>query len=133
MGFFRSQPQQPVPWRLLLLSVLVLWIAPIGVGLVGLLIFFLISTVSAEFGLLIWFSATALTFSPLFSWIGWLIALPPVALALRLGWFGWVEALLIGAAAGAVAGGLAEIEAALPFGMGALLVLRAVLGRLLPI
>ncbi len=89
--------------------------------------------VSAEFGLLIWFSATALTFSPLFSWIGWLIALPPVTLALRLGWLGWVEALLIGAAAGAIAGSLAEIEAALPFGVGALLVLRAVLGRLLPI
>jgi glucose-6-phosphate-specific signal transduction histidine kinase len=70
-----------------------------------------------------------LVLSPLFSWIGWLIALPPVWLALRFGWFGWLSAAAIGAAAGGVAGEIAGTALALPFGLVALVALRAVLGR----
>ena len=133
MAVLRSQPLNPVPLQPLLLSVVGLWMAPVAVGLVGLLMAVLTGRTWAEFGLGVWFFANALTFSPLFSWVGWLIALPAVWAALRHGWFGWGGAALIGAAAGAIAGSLVDTEIALPFGIAALILLRAVLGRLLPL
>lgn len=129
MGLLRSPPQVPVPWTKLLLAMAALWLAPVLLGLIGLMLFLIIGKTWADFGLGVWFTANALVFSPLFSWIGWLIALPPVALALRQGWFGWASAALIGAAAGFVAGQIAQSAIALPFGVAALLALRAVLGR----
>jgi glucose-6-phosphate-specific signal transduction histidine kinase len=87
----------------------------------------------SEAALLVWALAYALLFSPVFSWIGWILALPAVTLALRFGWFGWLSAALIGAIAGAVAGEALQIEAAPAFGLVALLCLRALLGRRLPL
>lgn len=133
MGLFASQPQTPLPWVKLALSIVALWIAPVLVGAVGLLMYNVIGKTWADFGLGVWFFANALFWSPLFSWIGWLIALPPVALALRYGWFGWATAALIGAAAGFLAGEAAQSEIALPFGIIAILALRLVLGRALPL
>ncbi|GAB1478741.1 hypothetical protein MASR2M74_12910 [Paracoccaceae bacterium] len=133
MALIRSRPQIPVPWQPLFLSVVALWLAPVLVGVAGLAMYGTIGKTWAEFGLGVWFVANALAFSPLFSWVGWLIALPPVWAALRLGWFGWLGALVIGAAAGAIATEVVQTPAALAFGIGALLVLRAVLGRLMPL
>lgn len=123
----------PVPWRSLLVSVGVLWIAPVLVGFAGLLLFALFGQTYGDYGLYVWFAANALTFSPLFSWVGWLIALPIIWLALAWGWFGWLPAAAIGALAGSAAGALADTDIALPFGIVALLALRAVLGRVLPL
>lgn len=133
MALIRSIPQTPVPWQRLLLAVAALWLAPVLVGFVGLAMFGIVGKTWAEFGLGVWFVANALTFSPLFSWVGWGIALPPVWAALRFGWFGWVPALAIGSAAGGLATEIAQTEAALPFGIVALLILRAVLGRMIPL
>lgn len=133
MGLIRSQPQIPVPWARLGLSIAALWIAPVMVGAVGLLMFGVIGKTWADFGLGVWFLANALFWSPMFSWIGWLIAALPVALALGRGWFGWLPAAVIGAIAGSLAGAAVETEIALPFGLVAVLVLRAVLGRALPL
>ena len=133
MALIRSTPQNPVPLQPLLLSVVALWLAPVLVGFAGLAMYGLIGKTWAEFGLGVWFVANALAFSPLFSWVGWLIALPAIWAALRLGWFGWLGALAIGAAAGAIATEVVQTPAALPFGIGALLALRAVLGRLVPL
>jgi len=110
-----------------------LWIAPVGLGLIGLALAVPAGRLWAESSLELWFIASALIFSPLYSWIGWLIALPSVMLALWQGWFGWATALLIGAGSGLVAGTLADTEISLPFGIVALLVLRAVLGRIMPL
>ena len=131
MALWRSRPQVPLRWPVLLASVAALWLAPIAVGRMGLGLFFVFGKVWADLGLGVWFVANALTFSPLFSWIGWLIALPMIWLALGRGWFGWAAAALIGAAAGAIAGELAATELALPFGFAALLALRLLLGRVL--
>lgn len=133
MTWIRSAPQRPVSWRPLLLAVAGLWITPVALGLAGLMVFTLFGQAAAETGLYLWFVSNALLFSPLFSWIGWLAALPGVALALRHGVFGWAGAALIGAVAGSVAGAVAETEIALPFGILALLALRAVLGRWMPL
>lgn len=133
MALLRSQPQVPLRWPPLLVSVAALWLAPIAVGLLGLAMYFAFGRIWADLGLGVWFVANALTLSPLFSWLGWLIALPMIWAALRHGWFGWASAALIGAAAGAAAGKLADTELALPFGILAILALRFVLGRLLPL
>jgi hypothetical protein len=133
MGLLRSAPLHPVPLPPLLLAVAALWAAPVLIGLFGLAMYMVIGRTWADLGLGVWFAANALTFSPLFSWIGWLLALPPVWAALRLGWFGWLPALAIGAAAGAIAGEMAQTEIALPFGIVALVMLRAVLGRVFPL
>lgn len=133
MALIRSTPLIPLPWPPLLLAVAGLWIAPVLVGVFGLAMFMLIGKTYGEMGLGIWFVANALTFSPLFSWVGWLIALPLVALALRGGWFGWATAAALGALAGMAAGALVDSELAPPFGVAALLVLRLVLGRVLPL
>jgi hypothetical protein len=85
----------------------------------------------AEAALVPWAISYALLFSPAFSWVGWILALPPVTLALWRGWFGWISAGLIGAGAGALAGALVDTELALPFGVVGLVALRAVLGRVL--
>lgn len=133
MAWIRSTPQRPVPWRPLLLAVAGLWVAPVALGLAGLMVFAMLGNGAAEAGLYLWFVSNALLFSPVFSWIGWFAALPAVALALRHGVFGWAGAALIGAVAGSVAGAVAETEIALPFGILALLALRAVLGRWMPL
>lgn len=132
MGLIRSTPLQPVPLRPLILAVLGLWIAPVLIGLIGLSMFMLVGKTWAELGLGVWFVANALTFSPLYSWIGWLIALPMVWVALRWGWFGWLSAAAIGLAAGGMADAFVHTALALPFGVVALVLLRALLGRGLP-
>jgi hypothetical protein len=133
MNFIRSKPQEPLPMKGILLAFFFVWIAPVGLGLAVLVLAMPIGRLSADLGLGLWFLASLFVFSPLYSWIGWLIALPSVLLALRQGWFGWGVAFLIGGASGLIAGALAETEVALPFGMAALLTLRAVLGRILPL
>lgn len=133
MNMFRTHPQTPLPIASVLFSCFLLWIAPVGLGLIGFLLAIAVGRLWAEPALVLWFVASGLIFSPLYSWIGWLIALTPVLLALRLGWFGWTVAVAIGAGSGLAAGALADTEAALPFGIAALLVLRAVLGRILPL
>lgn len=70
-----------------------------------------------------------LVFSPLFSWLGWLLATPLIWFLLRDGWFGWASAALIGLLVGAVAGGFIDTSAGMPFGAVALIALRVLLGR----
>lgn len=111
-----------------------LWLLPMALGLAGLVLTLSVNRLAgAEAALAPWAISYALLFSPAFSWVGWLLALPPVALALWRGWFGWVSAGLIGAGAGALAGALMDTELAPPFAIASLLALRAVLGRLLPL
>jgi len=138
LALLTSHPQRPLPWARLLGSVAALWVAPVALGLAGLMLFIAANRLldgqgGADIVLGLWFFSYALVLSPVFSWVGWLIALPPVALAVHRGWFGWGAAALIGAAAGSIAGAAVETEIALPFGVLALLALRALLGRVLPL
>lgn len=133
MDLLCTRPLRPVPAGTVLAAMAALWLAPVALGLAGLLAFWAIGRFLGEGGLLLWLGASALTFSPLFSWAGWLAALPAVWAALRAGWFGWASAALIGALAGAIGGALADTDAGLPFGIAALLALRGVLGRMLPL
>ena len=121
-------------WGPLLGAVGLLWLAPVALGLAGLLLTLSVNRLAgAEAALVPWTISHALLFSPAFSWIGWLLALPAVALALWRGWFGWGSAGLIGVGAGGLAGALVDTELALPFAVASLLALRAVLWRLLPL
>lgn len=113
-------------WPRFLLTALGLWLAPAALGLLMLLLVTPLGAVSSDAALYGAGIGYALLFSPMFSWIGWLIALPAAALALRLGWFGWLSAAAIGATAGGIAGEIVQTEIAAPFGLAALLLLRAV-------
>jgi hypothetical protein len=135
VALLRSQSTVPVPWLCLLGIVGALWIAPLPVGVAGMAMSGLSEQLNEDIATFVGFLALILVFSPLFSWVGWLIALPMVGLALARGRFGWLSAAAIGALAGAVAAVLVDLVAVLvlPFGTLALLALRAVLGRLRPL
>ncbi|QYZ70785.1 hypothetical protein [Neotabrizicola shimadae] len=113
----------------LVLTATVLWLAP---GAVGAALFALADPGAGEGGYRLWQIASALGVSPLFSWAGWLMALPLTALALHVGWFGWLPAALIGAFAGWLIGLYAAADYAGAFGMVMLLALRAILGATAP-
>lgn len=113
----------------LVLTATVLWLAPgaIGAGLLA-----LADPGAGEGGYRLWQIASTLGISPLFSWAGWLVALPLAALALHRGWFGWLPAALIGAFSGWLVGLFAGAELAGAFGMVAVLALRGLLGFTVP-
>ena len=115
----------------LLGTAVALWILPAVIGAVLLQI---VDTGSGDMSFRAWAFASALGLSPLFSWAGWLVGLPLVALALRAGWFGWLPAALIGAFAGWLVGQAAGVEAGGPgiFGLVVMVALRALLGRAVP-
>ncbi|MGO4909067.1 hypothetical protein ACEN2J_12150 [Pseudorhodobacter sp. W20_MBD10_FR17] len=130
MTLLRSSPQRPVPKSVVLGSMAVLWGAPCVMGwMLAAVLMASKSVVPAEVQLTLFGMVYLLVFSPLFSWVGWLLALPLIWFLLRDGWFGWASAVLVGLVVGAVAGGLVDTPAALPFGVVALLALRALLGR----
>lgn len=132
-ALFRTAPQRPVPKSLLFGSMAVVWGAPCVAGwMLAACVLAGKGLLSAEAQLSLYGIVYLLIFSPVFSWIGWLLALPLVWFLLRDGWFGWVSAILVGLVIGAITGGLIGTNVALPFGGAAMLGLRAVLGWKLP-
>lgn len=131
---FRTAPQRPVPRSVLFGSMAALWGAPCVLGwMLAAVVLTTSSLVTPEVQLSLYGFVYVLIFSPVFSWIGWVLALPVIWYLLRDGWFGWLSAALAGAVMGAIAGGFIDSSAALPFGLVALVALRAVLGWKLPL
>jgi len=127
-------------WRDWGIAWLAAWLAPFGVGISAILLgpillLPLLSGMLPDAGLdylrlLSWVVATALFISPAFTWIGLLVLLLLSVPMLALGRFGWLSAIIAGAAAGLLATGLlGGMGAAIGpvFGAGAALVFRAVL------
>lgn len=110
-------------------TAVVLWILP---GVIGAILLALIDTGAGGTAFRAWAFASALGLSPMFSWAGWLVALPLVALALHWGWFGWLPAALVGAFSGWLVGFVAGTELAGAFGMVAVLAMRGLLGFTVP-
>ena len=119
-ALWRSPLPGPAPARVLW-SAAALWVAPMlpGLGCLG-----AVMLVPGEPALALWAIGMALVFSPLLSWIGWVLALPAALWLVQRGGFGWGQAALVGSAAGALAGQVVDSPAALPFGILALLALR---------
>ena len=133
-GLLQSTPQTPVPLAPLLTGIAVLWAAPLLSGLFLMALVKLLATaLPAEVQLQTYVIAMALFFSPFFSWTGWLLALPLGWVLLRSGWFGWLPAAAAGLVSGSVAGSLTDSAVAPLFGLIALLLLRLLLGRSLPL
>lgn len=109
----------------LIVTAVLLWAAPVGLGLAcyGLAVAF--GTGDASLYLLT--IGITLIFSPILSWIGWVVALPAVWWLLSRGLFGWLPALATGFGSGAIAGAITDSELAIPFGILSLLAFRAVL------
>ena len=134
IGLLRSAPQRPLPKSVLFGSMAALWGAPCVLGwMLAAVVLATKSLVAPEVQLALYGIVYLLIFSPVFSWIGWLLALPLVWFLLRDGWFGWVSAALVGILVGTIAGSLIDTNAAAPFGALAMLILRAVLGWKLPL
>lgn len=113
-------------WGPLVILAAVLWIAP---GLVGGLLLALSRLVIAGVGPLgdLWAIAAILTLSPMFSWMGWVLALPAAWWLSRKGWFGWLPAAATGYVSGLLAGQVMGGEVAPWFGLVSLILLRALL------
>ena len=84
------------------------WLAPLALGLLMIVFHMLVSTALAGTGapmfrMASYFLATALTISPAFTWIGLSLSVPIVLGLLMRGWFGWLPAILAGAASGTMA------------------------------
>ncbi|MDN5785589.1 hypothetical protein [Pseudorhodobacter sp.] len=130
MGWFRSDPQRPVPNGVLFTGIAVIWGAPCVAG--WMLVAVLLATksvVAAEMQLTLYGLVYLLIFSPLFSWVGWILAAPLLWFMLRDGGFGWLSAALLGLLIGAIGGSIVGTVAAAPFGLLAILALRWFLGR----
>lgn len=127
MSLLASPPQERTPWRHLILAMLAALALPpvLGGALLGL------STLWGG-GAALSFGAMMLLLSPLLAGAGMIMVLPFASLLIRLGWFGYLPAALIGFGIGAAVGILASFPLAAPFGLCSLLILRAVLGRLRP-
>ncbi|MFN4157520.1 MAG: hypothetical protein ACK4GO_03820 [Gemmobacter sp.] len=124
-------PPTPGAGRLLVTAALV-WAAPAALGLCLMTGALLLGRLQPDLALPLWAIAAALLFSPLLSWIGWVLALPAVWLLLDRGRFGWLPAALIGLLAGAIAAAITDSELATGFGLVSLLALRALLPRTAP-
>ncbi|MEF3047305.1 hypothetical protein [Pseudotabrizicola sp. L79] len=133
MSLIHSVPQQKTPWRDLLTAAFAALVLPALLGAVMLGVFYLIGAkLPGDSGLLLWAGGMMLLLSPMLAAAGMVLAVPVASLLLRLGWFGWAPAAVTGLSIGAVMAGMLSYELAAPFGMGSLLILRAVLGRLRP-
>lgn len=127
MTLWRSGPApSPQGW---LLAALIGWGWSVPVGLVCWLAASAIGAVDSDLALALLGPALFLTFAPVYSWIGLLLALPAAVLAARRGLFGPASAVLIGLLAGAAGarllGGTSEVLTA-PFGAVTLLIVWAV-------
>jgi hypothetical protein len=131
---WRSAPQSPVPIGTFLTSIAVLWLGPMVVGRIAAFCVYLATPLLApETQLILYNLSLVLIFSPVYAWVGWLVAAPILWFLLRDGWFGWGSAALAGLIVGFVAGSILETGIAIAFGPLALLTLRAGLGYRLPL
>lgn len=117
----------------LIKALLITWLLPGAIAAIALGAQKLLNTPALGDGfLLLWASTYLLMMSPVLSWLGLLLAAPLVVVLLNRGWFGWIPALALGIACGAVTAYLMHHELAISFGAALLLILRAVIGRLCP-
>ena len=133
MTWVRSAEQIDTPWRALIMATATAVALPSAVGLACLAVFAVTrEAVPPQLGLILWVLGTALLLSPMVSLPAVMLALPVTSLLVRLGWFGLLPALAVGAATGAGAGLMMGFPAAAGVGALILLILRAVLERLTP-
>ncbi|MBL4917702.1 hypothetical protein [Szabonella alba] len=103
MNFLRWPGEaKPLHWVTLLTSAVTVWVGAAVLGIVVAQFARLLSDSHADLALMAGGIGLVLLFSPLYSWIGFLIALPFEYWLARRQFFGWGMALLLGTAIGAV-------------------------------
>lgn len=133
MSLVFSLPHEKTPFKDLLYAAVAALVIPAALGAAMLAVFNVAGNVfSEEFALSLWIGGTVLLLSPFLAVSGMILAVPVASYLIRLGWFGWIPAGLVGLAIGALLSGILEYSLAAPFGLASLLILRAVLGRLRP-
>ena len=130
MSALRSAPRGHAiaGWGAVAIAFAAAWVAPVLPG--ALMLGLAPRLLSGDLALAAMAIGTAFVFSPLYSWIGLVIALPMVVGLMSQGRFGWAMALAAGLAAGVLAtplvGGLGPLVAPM-MGAAMLSVLHAVL------
>ncbi len=131
MAWLRSVPAGGLPIRDTLAAGIGAVLIPSLLGLVLLGVFKAFGqAIGGDGALALWGGSMMLLLSPLLTGAGMILAMPLTAILLREGWFGWLPALALGLAIGGVAGVVAELPVAAPFGGAVLIIMRALLGRL---
>ncbi|WP_435258423.1 hypothetical protein ACSBLW_01160 [Thioclava sp. FR2] len=126
-------PHEKIPFKDLFYAAVAALVIPAALGAAMLGVFNVAGNVfSEEFALSLWIGGTVLLLSPFLAVSGMILAVPVASYLIRLGWFGWIPAGLVGLAIGTLLPGMLEYNLAAPFGLASLLILRAVLGRLRP-
>ena len=122
-----------VGWKGFLRGCLVVWLAPAGVAALALALQLLAGTRGMGGGWsMVWQHSILLMVTPMLSWFLLVIAAPLVPALMNRGWFGYLPALITGAAAGALVGTM--LGSGLLVGLGALMLLglRGLLGWWFP-
>lgn len=128
-----SARMRRTPWRSLLIAAAATLALPSALGAVMMALVRLTHPGVIEgTAAALWQGGAVLLLSPMLAGAGMIMVLPLSSYLLRLGWFGWVPAGLLGLGIGAAVGALTGHAMAAPFGLLSLLILRAVLGRLCP-
>lgn len=86
-----------------------------------------------DWQLLFWMIATVMLFSPLYSWVGFVLAVPAIRALQRRGRFGWGQTVLLAAGISVMLAALLDLPAALWFGVPLLLVMRLYLRQIFPL
>ncbi len=135
MTLLRSAPDgfAVLGWRRFGLAALIAWLGPAAVGAVLLAVQWLAGSQTWGDGwLMLWALSVLLLLSPALSWFGLMLAAPFIAILMDRGWFGWIAALALGIAVGAVIGWLMGNALAISFSAALMALLRATMARLAP-
>lgn len=132
MGLWRSSGAV-ASWSALLLTAALACATPMVLGLAGMVGTALLDGLGASRQMEIWVVATVLLFSPLYSWIGFALAVPAIRALQRHGRFGWGQTVLLAAGISAMLAAALGLPAALWFGVPLLLVMRLYLRQIFPL
>lgn len=135
MRLFRSNPSdfRLLGWRKFAVALLAAWLLPALLAAVALGLQWLLGTQTwGETWLMVWALSVLTLFSPALSWLGLIIAGAVAAILMRLGWLGWIPAVLLGLALGGAFGFLMGNSAIMAFGAVQIALLRALMARACP-
>lgn len=132
MGLWRSSGAV-ASWSALLLTATLACGTPMVLGLGGMVGSALLDGLGAPRQMEIWVVATVLLFSPLYSWIGFALAVPAIRALQRRGRYGWGQTVLLAAGISVMLAVAMDLPAALWFGVPLLLVMRLYLRQIFPL
>jgi len=132
MGLWRSSGAV-ASWSALALTATMACGTPMLLGGLAMIASAVMDGFGTDWQLLFWMIATVMLFSPLYSWVGFVLAVPAIRALQRRGRFGWGQTVLLAAGISVMLAALLDLPAALWFGVPLLLVMRLYLRQIFPL